>query len=211
MDYLKQAKNEIRKEWFSNHEIKLIEGSKGFQRINWGEQGSRMYQIDYVLSDNMVFVSGDLGTAAYELTCAATLENIKDFNLSYFTGKLSAHERRRWDFDPYLAKEEIEEYIFDWCDISHVDQLSEEDNELYEELIGATQNWDLQDHFEKAVFSIYENTSVGWFDGEAASCISDCGKRLPRSLIAYWVGLQMVIEQLEKKEGRSVNRGSIKV
>lgn len=199
MDYLEQAEKEIRERWFDNHTIKNIEGQVGFQRISFGEKGTRMYQVDYVLSDNMVFVTGDLGDAAYQLTCRATLKNIKDFDLSYFTGKLSAHERR-WDFDKHLAQEQIEEYIFDWCDVEHVDQLSDEDNELYEDLLSATRNWDSQDHFEKAVFSIWENSSLDWFEGEAASCITECGKILPRSFIAYWLGLQMVIEQLESQK-----------
>jgi hypothetical protein len=203
MDYLESVKKEIRKDWFKNHEIKHVEGLEGLQRIGWGEKGTRMYQVDYVLSDNMVFVSGDLGTAAYELTCAATLENIKDFNLSYFTGKLAAHERRRWDFDALLAQKEIEEYILDWCEVDSIADLEGEDKELYRDLIDATQNWDLQDHFEKAIFSIYESTSVGWFDGEEASCISNCGKRLPRSLIAYWLGLQMAAEQMDQSKAES--------
>lgn len=198
-EYLETAEKEIREQWFENHKIKFIEGVEGFQCIHWGEPGTRMYQIDYVLSDNIVFITGDLGDAAYNLTCLATIDNIKDFNLSYFTGKLSAHERRRWDFDIQLAAEEIKEYIFDWCDVSHVDELKEEEAELYEELMSATRDWDLHDHFEKAVFSIYEHTSVDWFDGEAASCISNCGRRLPRSLIAYWLGLQMISERLREQ------------
>ncbi|AIM04419.1 hypothetical protein BACvac02_0523 [Bacillus anthracis] len=31
-------------------------------------------------------------------------------------------------------------------------------------------------------------------------CIWDFGKRLPRRLIGYWLGLQMAIEQLEKNK-----------
>lgn len=203
MEYLNQSKEEIRNKWFENHTIKNIHGEDGFQRIVWGEQGTRMYQVEYVLSGNMVFVTGDLGDAAYQLTCQATLENIKDFNLSYFTSKLSAHERRRWDFDEHLAQEQIEEYIFDWCDAEDTEDLSDEELELQQELLSATVNWDLQDHFEKAIFSIWENSSIDWFDDEAASCISDCGKRLPRSFIAYWLGLQMVVEQLEVKKEQS--------
>jgi hypothetical protein len=203
MDYLDGAKKEIRERWFKNHEIKSIQGEDGFQRISWGEKGTRMYQVDYVLSGNMVFVTGDLGDAAYSLTCAATLENIKGFNLSYFTGKLTAHQRDKYDFDTSLAQQQIEDYFFDWCDVSHVDQLSEEDNELFEELLYATNNWNRSDHFEQAVFSIYERTSVDWFDGEAASCIADCGQRLSRSFIAYWLGLQMVIEQLENQKSQT--------
>lgn len=203
MDYLEQAKKEIRERWFENHIIKNIEGEELFQRISFGEKGTRMYQVDYVLSGNMVFITGDLGDAAYSLTCSATLDNIKRFNLSYFTGKLTAHQRERWDFDREQAQEQIEEYIFDWCDVEHVDQLNEEDNELYEELLYATNNWDSSNHFEMAVFSIFDNTNVEWFDSEAASCIAGCGQRLSRSFIAYWLGLQMIIEQLEAQKEQS--------
>lgn len=197
MDYLESAKQEIRNQWFENHVIKSIEGEEGFQRIVWGEKGTRMYQIEYVLSGNMVFVSGDLGCAAYELTCQATLENIKDFNLSYFTSKLQAHERRRWDFNENLAQKEIERYIFDICDVDNVNQLEEESREIYDELIEVALDWSECDHFERAVFSIYEDTSVDWFDSETATFISECGRRLPRSYISYWLGLQMIGEQLE--------------
>lgn len=200
MNYIEKCIDEIRNDWFKNHIVKSIEGEEGFQRIIWGEKGTRMYQVEYILSGNMVFVTGDLGDAVYSLTCAATLENIKDFDLHYFTSKLTAHERERWDFDGRLAREQIDEYIFDWRDISHSNQLDEEEKELYEELQYATLNWNLQDHFEQAVVSIYENSSVEWFDSEAASCIAECGRRLPLSFIAYWLGLKMIIEENYKNK-----------
>lgn len=123
---LKKVEKEIRGNWFKNHVIKSIEGKEGFQRISWGESNTRIYQVDYVLTKNMVFISGDLGSAVYRLSCEATLDNIKSFDLSHFTGKLVAHEKRR-----------------------------------------------------KA----------------------DCGQRLNPSFIAYWLGLKMVIEQLDEQRG----------
>jgi hypothetical protein len=199
-EYLETAEKEIREQWFGNHKIKSIEGEEGFQCIRWGKPGTRAYQVDYLLSGNMVFVTGDLGDAAYNLTCLATIDNIKDFNLSYFTGKLSAHEHRRWDFDADLARSEIKDFIFDWCDVSNANELNEKDRRVYRELMEATREWSLHDHFEKAVFSIYQHTSVDWFDSEKASCISGCGQRLPRSLIAYWLGLQMISERIKNNE-----------
>ena len=204
MNYIEQAKKEIRERWFGNHVIKNIEGEEGFKRISWGEKGTRMYQVDYVLSDNMVFVSGDLGDAAYSLTCQATLGNIKYFDLSYFTGKLTANKRSKYNFDTSLAQEHIEEYIFDWCDVDHIDQLNEEDQDLYKELLFATSNWSSVEHFQTAVYSIYERANAYWFDSEAASIIANCGQRLNRSFIAYWVGLQMIIEQLEQQNSKLI-------
>ncbi len=204
MEYLEQAKKEIRERWFENHIIKNIEGEEGFQRISWGEKGTRMYQVDYVLSGNMVFVTGDLGDAAYSLTCKATLDNIKYFDLSYFTGKLTTHERERWDFDEKLAMEQIEEYFLDWCDVDETSNLDDDDKRLFDELISATAEWSNHSHFENmGVWTAYNNTSVDWFDTEAASCIADCGKRLNRCFVAYWLGLQMIIEQLEGQKEKS--------
>lgn len=58
-----------------------------------------MYRTKYVLSGANVFIAGDIGEAVYTLTCAATPENIKGFNLSYFTGKLKSSCGDRWNFD----------------------------------------------------------------------------------------------------------------
>lgn len=200
MDYLDKAKKEIRDKWFDKHEVKSMEGEIGFQQIIWGEKGTSMYQVKYVLSGNNVFISGDLGEAVYSLTCSATLENIKGFDLSYFTGKLTAHSRERWSFDDRLAKKQIREYFTDWCDVDSVSELEVEDRKLFQELIDTTDEWSLQNHFATAVYSIYERTSVDWFDGETASCITSCGERLPFCYVAYWLGLQMLIEKLDSQE-----------
>ena len=117
----------------------------------------------------------------------------KVFNLSYFTGKLSAFSGERLDFDSERAQEELNEWYLETKeDVSDVNSL----NELYEDLLDAIRNWSLKSHFEQAVFSIYEHTSVDWFESEEATMVSDFGSRLPYRLIAYWLGFQMVIEQI---------------
>lgn len=200
MKYLEQAKKEIREKWFKNHKIKNIEGREGFQRIIWGEDGTSAYQLNYVLSGNMVFVSGDLGEAAYSLTCSATLENIKDFDLSYFTGKLAAHRREKYAFDDTLARKQIEEYFLDWCNVEKRSEMEEDSKNLYEQLIIETFQWSTCHQFSTGVYAIYQNTNVEWFDSETASYIADCGSRLSYSVIAYWVGLKMIAEQLGREK-----------
>ncbi|MGQ4668615.1 hypothetical protein ACUIJN_22815 [Metabacillus halosaccharovorans] len=199
MNYLDKVEREIRERWFENHVIKSIEGTDGFKRISWGEKGTRMYQVDYVLSGNMVFITGDLGDAAYSLTCSATLDNLKGSNLSYFTGKLTAHQREKYIFDDKLAREQIKEYFLDWCDVDKVDDMQEDDRELFNQLISETSEWSMCQHFSTGVYAIFQDTNVEWFDSEAASCIADCGSRLSYSMVSYWLGLKMIIEQLEKK------------
>lgn len=200
MDHIEEAKKKIRERWFENHKIKSITGEDGFQRIIWGEEGTSMYQINYVLAGRNVFVSGDLGDAVYSLTCAATLENIKDFNLSYFTKKLTASEHPKYDFDSKLAQSEIKEYFIDMFDVDAIKDLEEEDGELLAELLSETEEWGSCDHFSAGIYSIYSNTNVDWFDSESASYVADCGKKLSYSLISYWVGLQMIAEQIKNEE-----------
>ena len=62
-----------------------------------------MYRTKFVLAGYNVFISGDIGEAVYN-PCPATLENIKGFNLGYFTEKLTAFREERWDFDEGKAK-----------------------------------------------------------------------------------------------------------
>lgn len=208
MDYLQKAKNEIRNKWFENHVIKSIKGEEGFQKVIWGEPGTSMYQVIYVLSGNMVYISGDLGVAAYELSETAKLQRLGQYDLSYFTGKLAASQHSKYKFDSKKAQKEIKEFFIDWCDVDSIDELSPEDGNLYAELISETINWGMTEHFNTAVYHVYQNTNVGWFDSEAASCIADCGKRLSYSLISYWVGLQMIAELQHKEKEKAETKVS---
>ena len=55
------------------------------------------------------------------------------------------------------------------------------------------------------IWTVYNDTEVDWFDSETASSIADYGKRLSYSIISYWIGLQMEIEQLEEKNKPKVD------
>src|SRR5690606_35118888 len=88
-------------------------GEEGFQQIIWSK-GSFEYRTKYILSGNNIFVSGDMGEAVYTLTCPATLDNIKEFNLGYFTGKLRAYHEDKYDFNEVLAKQQLNEIWDEW-------------------------------------------------------------------------------------------------
>ncbi|MFJ7920026.1 hypothetical protein ACIQ6U_09730 [Lysinibacillus fusiformis] len=200
MDYIEKAKNEIRNQWFENHVIKSIKGEVGFQEIIWGRPGTSMYQVRYVLTGNMVYLSGDLGVAAYSLTGSATLKELSQYGLSYFSGKLVASQRAKYEFDGKLARKQIKEYFLEWCDVEDISKLNSDDEELYDDLIRATNEWNLPEHFNTAVYHIYQSTTSEWFDSEMASSIADLGQRLSYSVVSYWLGLQMINEQLKEKE-----------
>ena len=172
-----------------------IEREKGFQKLIFSKPGTSEYRINYVLSGNNVFISGDLGEAVYSLTCAATLENIKGFNLSYFTGKLSAFCESRWDFDSKLAKKQLNEY---WEENEMKNY--EDEREMHKMILHAINESNSLESYQAMLYPVYHNTSIESDDFEV---IYDFGKEMPMRLIGYWVGLQLAIEQLEAKEEKT--------
>lgn len=195
MDFIDRAKKEIKENWFKNH-VAEIKGEEGLQVIYWGKSGTNMYRTKYVLSGNNIFISGDIGEAVYSLTCSATLDNIKDFNLGYFTGKLEAFCEDRWNFDQTLAKKELREY---W-DEYEINEQYDDAREIYKGIISAIDESTSLDAYRAWLMPVYQNTSV---DSDTMEYVWDFGKRMPYRLIGYWVGLQMVIEQLSSKEGKT--------
>jgi hypothetical protein len=195
MDFIEKAKKEIRSEWFENH-VAELHGEEGLQVIHWGENGTNMYRAKFVLSGNNVFISGDIGEAVYSLTCRATLENIKDFNLSYFTGKLSAFCEERWGFDEKLAKKELREY---WKEYEMKRRYSD-GQEIYDGILNAINESTSLESYRAWLMPVYQQTSV---ESDDLECVWDFGKRMPYRLIGYWVGLQMAIEQLEMQKSQT--------
>ncbi|KPH76082.1 hypothetical protein [Oceanobacillus caeni] len=195
MDFIERMKREIKNNWFKDHVAKL-KGEKGLQVIEWGRPGTNMYRTKYVLSGNNVFISGDIGEAVYSLTCSATLDNIKDFDLHYFTGKLEAFCEERWNFDQALAKKELNHY---WNEYE-LDEQYEDSRKIYRGILSAIDESTSLESYRAWLMPVYQDTSI---DSDTMEYIWDLGKIMPVRLIGYWVGLQMVIEQLEKKETKS--------
>lgn len=191
MEFIEKAKKEIREHWFNNH-IVDIQGNEGLQVIHWGEPGTNMYRTKYVLSGNNIFISGDIGEAVYCLTCRATLRNIEEFDLSYFTGKLTAFCNERYDFDEKTAKKDLKEFWKEY-DMHEID----DSKEIYNEILSVIKDSTTMNHYQSGISSVYHDTSM---DSDTLEYVWDFGKRMPRRLIGYWVGLQMIIEQLKESK-----------
>lgn len=191
MNTVDKKKEEIRNHWFKNH-VAEINGEEGLQVIYWKEPGTFMYGTKYVLSGNNVFISGDIGEAVYTLTCKATLDNIKDFGMSYFTSKLDAFCEDRWDFNAKLAKKELKEHWEEY----EMDK-TENGEEIYDGIMSAIEESSSLEAYRAWLMPVYQSTSI---DSDKLECVWDFGKEMPHRLIAYWVGLQMAIEQLEKNK-----------
>lgn len=195
MDFVNKSKEEIRNNWFEDH-VATIHGEEGLQMIDWGKPGTNMYRTKFVLSGNNVFISGDIGEAVYSLTCRASLDNIKDFGLEYFTRKLDAFCEDRWDFDADLAKKELKEH---WNEYE-IDNDEGDNQEIYDGILSAIEESSSLESYRAWLMPVYQDTSI---DSDTLEYVWNFGKRMPRRLIGYWVGLQMAIEQLQKTSSQS--------
>lgn len=197
MGYFEEAESEIKNNWFENH-VAELHGEEGYQVLYWRKRGTSMYSVKYILNGNHLIVTGDIGEAIFSLTCAATLDNIKDFDLWYLMGKLSANSGKRWDFDYKKAKSDLREWYGEIKDNGIDEEQASDFQELYEDLMREAENCD--SHFESGVYAIYGDCSLNYFDSEEASMVAKFGRRMPYKFIAYWEGLKMAIEQIEQSE-----------
>ncbi|WOA56425.1 hypothetical protein [Bacillus mycoides] len=189
MEYIEKATKDIKDNWFEDH-VAEIQGEEGLQVIYWGKPGTGMYRTKFVLSGYNVFVSGDIGEAVYNLTCSATLENIKDFGLHYFTKKLTAFCNERWDFDDKAARQELKEY---WNDYEM--DNADDSKEIYSQITSVIRDSASIREYQHGIMDVYQNTSL---ESDDMEWLYNLGQVMPHRLIGYWLGLQMAIEQLEK-------------
>lgn len=90
--------NSIAREWFKNHvaamtTFKTAEGDGMI--IKWRRPDTSNYAMTFMLLENRVFVTGDVGDAIYGFGCQTTVDNIKRFDWHYFVNKCCASETGR--------------------------------------------------------------------------------------------------------------------
>lgn len=188
MDYIAKAQDSIKKEWFENH-VASLSGEVGLQVISWAQPGTYSYRINYVLSDENIFISGDAGEAVYSLSSLATFQEISKMDLFEFTRNLRAFSNDRWRFDKDYAKQELHEF---WKE-HNVDEKYPDSGKLKETLLYVIDECESVDAYRSWLFSVYQDSSLDTFDFEY---IWDFGQRMPNALIGYWLGLKMAIQQI---------------
>lgn len=185
--------NQIRNEWFGEHVVNLRE-EPGLTLIRWGKPGESFYRMKLILCGNNVFISGDVGDAVYTLTCEATLKNMRGFDLSYFTKKLTAYSEDRWDFDPALAKKQVRDYFNENAGYPK----SESQKKLERELVSIVDDSSSIAHYHQHLFSLHESSDFA-IEPDTLDDVHHFGRTIPHRLIGYWVALQMIAEQQDAK------------
>jgi hypothetical protein len=151
--------------------------------------------IHYVFSENNVFVSGDLGCAAYWWPTQNNLHFFGGLNLDYFVSKCEASEygRRPREWDEQTAVEYIN---------SRLDEFKEYYDEEHREVFAKyhpqlkVAAYYGQEDLERVVEDILKSEEV-FDDIEELGALCRCGEVYPVRIIAHWLGLKLAVAQLE--------------
>jgi hypothetical protein len=104
-------------DWFKNHIVKAHVHHGKVEQFVWGEPGTRNCKIQYLLHNNYLYVSGDLGEAIYEWSEDVSLKFLADCGMDYFGGKCRASSEepkgKTWDRDK--VKNWIEARLAEWA------------------------------------------------------------------------------------------------
>ncbi len=195
---------EIKGEWFKDHLAICAETSVKIPQerhitvIKWANPSSSCYSIRYTLLGGYLTVCGDLGDAIYQWGQDITPAFLARTSLGYFQEKCTASEVGRyfvqWNGD--LARQRMASYIEDLRkdlqgDEDGLKKLEEQihpEFDPYEDSLGSKDEWWrwIGDHNE-GIFS----------DPEGLYRI---GEETHVRCVSHWIGIQMAVEQLSKRE-----------
>lgn len=183
------------KECFKNHVAKFTQINEHTQELEWGNPNSSAYYIRYVFNGNRVFVCGDVGDAVYSLTERADIKKIaKGYELSYFTGKLTASENGKYSFDSNTAIERLTEEKENDKEDSENGKLSKELNEAYREIFKLARESSTIDEWH---LGLRENEDYALeIDQDWWEWMSNAGNELRQSIVMFWFGIKMAAQQL---------------
>lgn len=95
---------------FMNHIAKYQDCGK-VKILDWqNKNGSSNYAVRYVMADDVLYISGDLGSAVVQLKEKATLANTTRYRIDYFMKRIEC-STDLYDFDEDVAEKEILQYM----------------------------------------------------------------------------------------------------
>lgn len=185
---------------FANHKAKLMMGGN-CTTVLWRCSGTKAYEVKFVLSENNVFIDGDIGSAVVRLTEPATLKALSTYwkRPNYFAEKiLCSTDLYVYNYDG--AKAELERR---YEEILENDGYNDDPNlEEDKERLDAAKALLLEGFTSEEGFSASEEGLYEWsgFDHFADDWIHSAGRELHLRVYLWLLGLKMAYEQLQGKE-----------
>lgn len=180
------------KKKFENHVATYDVLSETISVLTWKEPGSNLYMVRYVMDGRQLYISGDLGSAVFDLTWNATPQSFNGIGYYYFTEKLHAYSRERYVIDSDVLKAELNER-FDELTDGHPDEDEiKELKEVFEQIEGFDTVEEIAGYINHSnAYNILQN-----FDVDAWEWIYNVGQVISPNIVYYLVGLQLASKQL---------------
>ncbi|MFW6030179.1 MAG: hypothetical protein ACOCRO_07995 [Halanaerobiales bacterium] len=185
----------IKESWFKDHVAEYQKLNDEVSILDWGKPRTNFYRVRYVFDRYMLFISGDIGEAAFRLTWNGTPESFKDVNLGYFFSKIAAYEGGKWDFDSDAAINELHEWQERYLEEY---EYGDEAADIFEDLFRLITECNSVEYWKQGLLSegLYERLSE--YDCDCYEWLFSIGQAVPIRIKGYLIGLKMANEQLQK-------------
>lgn len=198
MDITKKWIEDINKRWFKNHTTEIEKINDRLTIIYFRNPKDFAYYMKIVLSDNMIFISGDVGEAVFCLTEDAQIEKIAKYDMYYFKQKLKCASCGKTDYDHDIALQDLRQWLRDMFEYHEEKKERQEIKELYNDLKYLANDVNSCDEWVTKIYGDYEER-LSEFDELFESSIWDVGKVTPIEIFAYLEAFKIINKQLSKE------------
>lgn len=167
--------------------------------LDWkNKNGSSNGAVRYVMLDDVLYISGDLGSAVVQLKEWANLANISHYRLEYFMKRIEC-STDLYDFDTNEAEKEIRDYIYEMFEDAEypLDENEQHKVELaiYDLIENATD--------DGIVFTEYADRTLNGIIPEQLfeeNEFLEFGKSVSANVLCWYVGFRMAYENLKLQQ-----------
>jgi len=191
---MKNVEKWIEETWFHEHKATLTKHGD-LQVLNWQRPGTGNYYCRYIFDGRKLLISGDIGSAVFDLTWKAGIHSFNGIHVDYFEEKISAFSGDKRNYSGEKAVKELKE----WKEQLIVDEV-EFDSDEFENMVSAAENCSSKDEWAHMYVNNEYGELISDLDSDYWDWIYEIGDEMPKRIIGYLVGLQMASKQLKKYE-----------
>lgn len=181
---------------FANHTANYSKSGK-VAVLDWkNKNGSSNYGVRYVMLDNVLYISGDLGSAVVQLKERATMPNISRYHLDYFVKRIEC-STALYDFDLDDAEKEMRDYIYEMFEDAEYYLDEGEQKKVESAICNLCEN-----AHDGIIFTDYADKTLNGIIPERyfEECeFMEFGKSLSMEVIFWYVGFRMAYENLRRE------------
>ena len=188
LEYRDQVIRDFTDRHFAKHRAQLVQegGPDRPWVIRWAVPGTYIFSVTYLLYQNALFVSGDIGCATFVWSQVISPAWVAGCDFSYTLSKCEASESGR-KFETWVAVVAKTGWL-------NLKEDLDEDSQIRKLLLEHESESLDKEHFAHIAREVYDASG----DAELASMISDIGMAPHANAIGMWLGLRLAWKQLQE-------------